>query len=471
VVDSLSTLWLAGMDERFSKARSWVAAFDFAAPKGCNLFESNIRVLGGLLSAGALSGDAMFFDKAESVAKVMMPSFNTPSGIPCNAFPVDSPNCASANLAEVGTLVLEWTYLSQVTGNDVYQRMAERTMRSIMTGRNMSGACLPGIYTTHVSVADGSASSQCWGSMGGGADSFYEYLLKLWLLVKQDSSFAPYKAAWDKSMETFTTRFLRCSDRGHLYVASGDANSATNEVEHLACFLGGNLVLGDSQRYLRKAGGITESCVAMYTSTPSKLGSDGVSWRGSHDASRCAAEPKGHENADVQQRSASNLQRPETVESLLFMYRATGDARYRDEGWTIFAALNQTRIATGGFASVNNVYAGNVADAFADKQESFFIVRAPRLAEITQLTRARRLRRSSTCCCFSKRTVKCALMSTTGCTTHPAAACSRRLSADSQRPAPGSTRRRTRCQCSSRSFRQASGTCARAIQTAHDGNC
>ena len=41
-------------------------------------------VVGGLLSAGALSKDRMFFDKAETVARAMMPSFGTPSGIPCN---------------------------------------------------------------------------------------------------------------------------------------------------------------------------------------------------------------------------------------------------------------------------------------------------------------------------------------------------------------------------------------------------
>lgn len=66
MVDSLSTLWLADMPERFARARAWVADMDFTKLRGCNLFESNIRVLGGLLSAGALSGDSMFYDSARS---------------------------------------------------------------------------------------------------------------------------------------------------------------------------------------------------------------------------------------------------------------------------------------------------------------------------------------------------------------------------------------------------------------------
>ena len=143
--------------------------------------------------------------------------------------------------------------------------MAERVMRAIMIARNNT-ACMPGIYASHVNTADGTAASPCWGSMGGGADSFYEYLLKLWLITKRDPSFAPYKRAWDLSMATYTDRFLRCSDRGHLYIASGNEAMATNEVEHLACFLGGNLALGDS-KYLTAAAGVTESCVAMVRST------------------------------------------------------------------------------------------------------------------------------------------------------------------------------------------------------------
>ena len=43
IVDSLSTLWLANMPERFAVARSWIADMDFSRLRDCNLFESNIR--------------------------------------------------------------------------------------------------------------------------------------------------------------------------------------------------------------------------------------------------------------------------------------------------------------------------------------------------------------------------------------------------------------------------------------------
>ena len=371
VIDSLSTLWLADMPDRFSRARAWVAEKDFSSLRGCNLFESNIRILGGLLSAGALSGDSMFFEKAEVVARMMMPSFATPAGIPCNSFPGGA-GCGSANLAEVGTLVMEWTYLAQVTKNEEYQKLAEKAMRSIMTARN-NNACIPGVYGSTVSTSNGGSVARCWGSMGGGADSFYEYLIKIYLLTKKDPSFLPYKRAWDLSMDTFTTRFLRCSDRGHLYITSGDERSFASDTEHLACFLGGNLVQGDADKFPHTAAAITESCVAMYTSTRSKLGSDGVNWQGSHPASACQDAPKGHEGADVMLRSAYNLQRPETVESLFFLYRTTRDPRYRELGWLIMKEINQTRVESGGFASVRDVGSADITSQLLDKQESFFI--------------------------------------------------------------------------------------------------
>lgn len=372
LVDSLSTLWLAGLDDRFKSARDVVAAKDYTVLANCNLFEATIRIVGGLLSAGALSKDQMFFEKAKQVVELMMPSFNTVSGIPCNSFPLppqNRPPCASASIAEAGTLVMEFAYLSQVTADASYVAAAELAMFAIASGRNKS-TCLPGIYSTNVNIDDGTGQS-CWGSMGGGADSFYEYLLKIWLLTGKAQTFYPYKRMWDLSMKTTYENLLRCSDDGHLYAGSGDGTTFNSNLEHLACFLGGNMLLGDPSKYLKAAAAITESCVAMYTSSASKLGADGFAWRGSHPISKCIDAPKNHENPDGSVSSAPNLQRPETIESLFYLYQRTRNPVYRDLGWEIFKHLNQTRVETGGFASVWNV--NQIPVSLQDKQQSFYL--------------------------------------------------------------------------------------------------
>ena len=52
----------------FKEARAWVAEnLIFETPRDVNLFETTIRVLGGLLSAFHLSQDDVFLDKAVSI--------------------------------------------------------------------------------------------------------------------------------------------------------------------------------------------------------------------------------------------------------------------------------------------------------------------------------------------------------------------------------------------------------------------
>ena len=68
MVDSLDTLWLMGLQEEFDKARDWIDKklnFD-NNHRAVIVFEVNIRVMGGLLSAYHLSGDEMFLKKAVS---------------------------------------------------------------------------------------------------------------------------------------------------------------------------------------------------------------------------------------------------------------------------------------------------------------------------------------------------------------------------------------------------------------------
>lgn len=69
MIDSLDTLWLAGLQEEFNEARNWIAEnlrFDTNRHKVI-VFEVNIRVVGGLLSAYHLSQDKIFLEKAVSV--------------------------------------------------------------------------------------------------------------------------------------------------------------------------------------------------------------------------------------------------------------------------------------------------------------------------------------------------------------------------------------------------------------------
>ena len=87
IVDALDTLLIVGLEEEAAMARDWIAspALAFDADKNANVFESTIRVLGGLAAARELGGDTERGDllaKALDLAEKLSPAFKTRTGIP-----------------------------------------------------------------------------------------------------------------------------------------------------------------------------------------------------------------------------------------------------------------------------------------------------------------------------------------------------------------------------------------------------
>ena len=119
LIDAMSTLWVLGLRDEFKEAADHVAAsFDplaVAGGKFVDVFETTIRVLGGLVSAHALSGDGRLLDAAETFADALAPALSaSPSGIPFRGIaslrdgvvsPATGATCGSA---PAGTLLLEF---------------------------------------------------------------------------------------------------------------------------------------------------------------------------------------------------------------------------------------------------------------------------------------------------------------------------------------------------------------------------
>lgn len=75
----------------------------------------------------------------------------------------------------------------------------------------------------------------------------------------------------------------------------------------------------------------------------------------------------------IKPQDSHNLQRPETVESLFYMWRITGDEMYREWGWEIFTSfVKYTATADGaGFTSLSN--ANKIPPEMRDNMESFWL--------------------------------------------------------------------------------------------------
>jgi mannosyl-oligosaccharide alpha-1,2-mannosidase len=97
-----------------------------------NLFETSIRVLGGLLSTYHLSGDQIFLDKAKDLGDRLLPAFSSKSGIPYSDVNIGNhrahgPSWGSdSSTAETTTVQLEFKDLTHTTGDTKYATPADR---------------------------------------------------------------------------------------------------------------------------------------------------------------------------------------------------------------------------------------------------------------------------------------------------------------------------------------------------------
>lgn len=83
ILDSMDTLKLLGLHKEFDEATKWVReSSNFDRDFSVSVFETNIRIVGGLLAAYDLTKNSLFLDKAVDMADRLLPAFKTVSGYP-----------------------------------------------------------------------------------------------------------------------------------------------------------------------------------------------------------------------------------------------------------------------------------------------------------------------------------------------------------------------------------------------------
>nr|GMC73033.1 mannosyl-oligosaccharide 1,2-alpha-mannosidase MNS1-like [Ipomoea batatas] len=262
LIDALDTLYIMGMDEEFQKAKEWVASsLDFNKNYDASVFETTIRVVGGLLSAYDLSGDNLFLEKAQDIADRLLPAWNTPTGIPYNIINLAHGNPHNPGwtggesiLADSGTEQLEFIALSQRTGDPKYQQKVENVILEL--NKTFPDDGLLPIYINPHSGSK-SYSTITFGAMG---DSFYEYLLKVWVQGNKTEAVRHYRKMWETSMKGLQSLVRRTTPSSFTYLCEKMGSSFTDKMDELACFAPGMLALGssgygpgDSQKFLSLA--------------------------------------------------------------------------------------------------------------------------------------------------------------------------------------------------------------------------
>jgi len=363
IVDSLDTIWLMGMRDEFAKAREWVSEhLHFQQSRSVSFFETTIRILGGLLSAYDLSRDQIFLDKASDLGARLAAAFETPSGLPRGE--VNLANRQSNNpgwtggsslLAEVGTVQLEFAYLSKHNGNPIY---AEKALK-VLSHMDKLRKSYEGLYPIYIDPNSGQFTNGkiTFGAMG---DSFYEYLLKIWILTGKKND--DYKRMYLESVRGMKQHLLTQSPDGLWYLADLEGNHKQHKMDHLVCFAPAMLALGvmhqvvtgaEADDHLKMARDLCETCYQMYERSPSGIGAEYVNF-----------------NPNMNVGAPDYHLRPEAVEAIFLLWRATGEDKYRDQGWKMFQSIERHCRLNNGYTGLRDVQNPNSKH---DKMESFFL--------------------------------------------------------------------------------------------------
>jgi hypothetical protein len=115
---------ILGSAQEVEEAVEWVKeSLDLTGKPGerANLFETTIRIVGGLLSAAHLRGNGHdLLMPAVEIAVRLLSAFNTPSGVPLSDVNLEEASAqhpawtTASSLSEVSTLSMEFSHVARV---------------------------------------------------------------------------------------------------------------------------------------------------------------------------------------------------------------------------------------------------------------------------------------------------------------------------------------------------------------------
>ncbi|KAL1961123.1 hypothetical protein VTO42DRAFT_3068 [Malbranchea cinnamomea] len=399
LVDTLDTLWIMGLKDEFEMAVDAVRDIDFSSTRTVvlNVFETTIRYLGGFLAAYDISEGAypVLLEKAVEVGDLLYVAFDTPNRLPVLRWPWkkarngEEQRPSTANIiAELGSLSVEFTRLSQLTENPKYFDAVQRI--TDLLEAHQDDTKLPGLWPLNVNLETPQFSKEGRFTFGGMADSLYEYLPKEYLML---GGRAPqYKAMYEKAMDVAKNSLFykpKTADNadillsGYISVSSKGARKLHAEGQHLACFAGGMAAIGakifnrmDELEIGRK---LTEGCIWAYRSMPSGIMPEifravpctkqdtSCDW----DPQVWFRDSKEKDMTDDEIQSSIKrrrlipgflsvedkryLLRPEAIESIFILYRITGDTSLQDKGWDMFTAIEKATRTDLAYGAIDDV--------------------------------------------------------------------------------------------------------------------
>jgi mannosidase alpha-like ER degradation enhancer 2 len=340
-VDAFDTLLLMQLDSEAAKDLQLITSnLSFDRDIYVKNFEITIRLLGGLLSGYQLTGDKRLLGLAEDLGNRLLPVFNSPTGLPYVYVNLHTGQVRDpiTNPAETGTLLLEFGTLSKITGRPIFYEKAKRALVETYQRRSPLGLVGQGINVETGVWTDTQSH------IGGGIDSYYEYLWKCWLLFGDKDCLE----MWRASILAVNT-YLADEIQGELWYGHADMQTGKRtETTYgaLDAFFPALLALsGDLDRARR-----------LQVSSFKMWNLHGI-------------EPELLDYKTMRVIASGYHLRPEIIESTYYLYHYTRDPQYRKMGETLFNSFVRYCRADAGYAALVDV----TTKQKKDEMESFVL--------------------------------------------------------------------------------------------------
>lgn len=384
---------------------SRACAFDLDSK--VQVFETNIRGVGGLLSAhlfaigdlpirgykpqwtesedstrvitwGNFVYDGQLLRLAHDLGSRLLPAFSTASGMPYprvnlrHGIPfyqdaeegvcrLDGKSQGSREITETcaagaGSLILEFTTLSRLSGDHRFETLAKQAFWSVWRRRSSIG-----LLGNGVDAESGQWTMPPLSGIGAGIDSFFEYALKSHILLSNLSYDAEDEAT--ESPEVFlrtwqqahaaVKRHVYRSNRSEMHPFYGQADLFTGAprygwIDNLSAYYPGLLAL---------AGEIDEAIEShlLFSALWTRYGALPERWHAF--------------NAYIDPNFRHWAGRPEFIESTWYLHRATRDPWYLHVGEMILRDIRRRCWTKCGWTDLSDVISGEKRD----RMESFFL--------------------------------------------------------------------------------------------------
>uniref|UniRef100_A0A8C4GDY8 alpha-1,2-Mannosidase n=1 Tax=Dicentrarchus labrax TaxID=13489 RepID=A0A8C4GDY8_DICLA len=326
-----------------------------------SVFETNIRVLGGLLGAHVMAdllrqrGERMqwyrdeLLHMAKELGHRLLPAFNTTSGLPypkvnlrygvlnpLSRTGTESDTCTAC----AGTMILEFAALSRLSGESVFEANARKAL-DVLWDRRQRGSDLVG---TVINIHNEEWVRRDSG-VGAGIDSYYEYLMKAYILLGDNVFLERFNIHYSAIMKYISQPPLLLNVHMH-----NPTVSVRSWMDSLLAFFPGLQVLRGDLKPAIETHEMLYQVTKQHKFLPEAFTTEfRVHW-GQH------------------------LLRPELINEttpLLYYIHsiATGDPYYLRVGQSIVEKLNAYARVPCGFAAVQDVRTGT----HEDRMDSFFL--------------------------------------------------------------------------------------------------